>query len=181
MPTTKTLNFPEDVQNALRQAVIKQSGNEWTLDLVGQMDRSLYGKIKKAIESMGGKWNRSRKTHIFFDNPVEHVKRIVEDGSLKIANYGHFPTPESIIKQMAEGLGWLSPQAIYLEPSAGDGDIACYLHQHLEVPRKNITCVEVHHDRADRLKQLGFETHQADFYIWETNEVFDWILMNPPL
>jgi hypothetical protein len=42
-----------------------------------QLERKLYEKINKCIESIGGKWNKSKKGHVFDNDPTDMLDNIL--------------------------------------------------------------------------------------------------------
>ena len=168
---TKTLKFDDDVLGVLR-------GMEWnedgTLGIItgGQLERPLYVSTNKALESMGGKWNRKAGGHIFKVDPRPSVEGLLESGVLEVERDGFFETPASVVDRMLE-LAW--PNGRILEPSAGLGAIA----DRLPVSRDTITCIEKNQARADELIKKGYSTFCDDF-LQRTGLVADTIYMNPP-
>lgn len=58
-------NVTSEVYDALRSAVIRKD----ELVIPRQLDRRLYARVKDVIEANGGRWDRSRKAHVFASNP----------------------------------------------------------------------------------------------------------------
>jgi len=169
---TKTLKFDDDVLAVLK--AMKWSDNG-TLGVItgGQLDRKLYVKLNKALQAMGGKWNRKAGGHIFKSDPRKLVDGLLDNGELVVARDGFFETPASIVSRMKE---LVSPYGLILEPSAGLGAIA----DNLDVPQDKILCVEQNQERATALMQKGYETFCLDFLKFTTSHWFDTIFMNPP-
>ena len=114
-------------------------------------------------------------------------------------NMGWFPTPQKVVKDIISRSEIVyAPNFIpngnetvrVLEPSAGEGAIALGVIEAMNESRARpqITCVELHHDRAAWLKAAGFNdsnghrTVEADFLACTPDQLglFDFVLMNPP-
>jgi hypothetical protein len=175
MSLTKTLKFEQDVLDTLKEM-------EWTEDglsakLTGQLSRDLYVRTNKALEAMGGKWNRKAGAHLFSVDPRLEVEGLIESGSLEIEKDGFFETPEAVIDEMVKHVPLIV--GTYLEPSAGTGAIVKYLTKH-DIPADQIIAVEKNIQRCDILYQLGCWVKPGDFLQLEENTKFDRIYMNPP-
>lgn len=171
---TKTLKFDGDVLATLRAM---QWGDGGTIGkIVTQLDRKLYDKTNKALEAMGGKWNRGKGGHVFTSDPRPKVEGLLESGTLSVVRDGFFETPEAVITRMFE---LAFPFGRVLEPSAGRGAIADQLRS--IVPLENITCVERNVERAEFLKNKGYKVVCTDFSTFGCPmDGFDSIFMNPP-
>ena len=71
-----------------------------------QLDRELYMQVNKALEAMGGKWNRTGKCHIFDESvDVEDIfNQVIETGEA-IAIFKEiqfFETPDEVIDTMLD-------------------------------------------------------------------------------
>jgi len=172
---TKTLRFDPDTLATLRAMDWSADGTQGKIN--GQLDRALYAKVNKALEAMGGAWNRKAGAHIFASDPRPQVEGLLESGTLKVDRDGFFETPLAVIDRM---LALASPVGEVLEPSAGMGAIAERLAQLID--KENITCVEINPERAAALSSKGFRTVQEDFMdCWgELPGIFDRVFMNPP-
>lgn len=106
---------------------------------IPEVNRDLYMKMKAAIEGLGGKWNRKRKTHVFhqpprtllsedFSEPIngnvsfEAINKTVQAGGKIAAVPNLFPTPPAVADIMVE-LAKISKDDVVLEPSAGTGNL----------------------------------------------------------
>jgi predicted RNA methylase len=143
-----------------------------------QLDRAQYVKLNDVLSSLGGKWSRKDKAHVFAQPASElraELAKIVDKGSVALdADYGWFPTPQALAQRLVRELGPLEGRAL-LEPSAGEGSLAVAARE----AGAQVTCIELHKGRAQSLAKLGFEVHQADFLTVEPRP-FDVVLMNPP-
>ena len=100
----------------------------------------------------------------------------------------YYPTPESLLQVMIEGLDWEGIEYI-LEPSAGSGNIAEYVQEakrrwsyggYLRKEQVDIDCIEIEADLRAILKDKGLRVVHDDFLTYQTYKHYDLILMNPP-
>jgi predicted RNA methylase len=145
----------------------------------GQLDRKEYLAVNAVLESMGGKWNRKEKGHVFTSNPVGKFESVLLTGEIdKPEDFGFFPTPAPLARRVVE-LARIDARHSVLEPSAGDGALAD------EVRRvcpgvALLDCVELLPDNCAILSSKGYHTEQADFLSWSSPTLFDRVVMNPP-
>lgn len=155
------------------------SGNE--LRLTGQLDRKAYTEVNAVIEAVGGKWNKKAKAHLFDIDAADAVDQIITTGEVLLKKtvqqeYGYFPTPIAIVKQMIERAG-IKPGMTVLEPEAGQGAIVLPM---VEAGAK-VHCIEVLSENAHQLRQkTGIEALIADFLAVKPFESYDAVVMNPP-
>lgn len=172
---TKKLNFDNDVLEVLKSAQWSDDGLQCVL--VGQLERKLYERTNKALDAMGGKWNRSAKAHVFQADPREQVQGLLQSGTLVVERDGFFETPTAVVERML-ALANLQKGSIVLEPSAGMGAIA----KHIEQAGANVFCVEKNEQRARALAEEGYAMKHGDFLEVRPDSLspFDAVLMNPP-
>lgn len=142
----------------------------------GQLDRKQYLNVNKVLETMGGKWNKKVKAHVYAEDPTEKLETILLTGEIKFPeNYGYFPTPEPVAKRLIE-LAGIMPHHSVLEPSAGQGAILKYIPACAK-----LDCVELLDDNVMALQKAGYNPIQADF-LTVTNLLtrYDRIIANPP-
>lgn len=141
------------------------------------LDRKTYMAVNDVLTSLGGKWDRKTKSHVFPENPTDVFEECLTEGeysSTKEQNkiYQFFKTPQKIVEKMIEHLD-LKNEHDVLEPSAGDGAIAEF------IPDKNkLVCIELNPERAKILKDKGFNVIEQDFL--QHDKLYDRIIMNPP-
>lgn len=179
---TKTLKFDSDVLAVLRAM-------EWSEDgrlgkITSQLDRKLYEKVNKALDAMGGKWNRGKGSHVFSSDPRVQVEGLLSTGALSVERDGFFETPPAVVDKL---LGAVFIRGALLEPSAGRGAIADRILPH---QADRIVCIEKNSQRVDVLAQKGYTVMRADFlnvtpdsligHGLAPESLFDTILMNPP-
>jgi hypothetical protein len=190
---TKTLKFDNDVLDVLKAM-------QWSADglqgvLVGQLDRKLYERTNKALEVMGGKWNRSAKAHVFQADPRPQVEGLLTNGALTVERDGFFETPPAVVKQMLELVPLPEYSVIILEPSAGMGAILQTLITSEYAERYSFVAIEKNKQRADHLKEayqypmpnvevfrMDFLAYELPHYTDDNKRMFEFqrIYMNPP-
>lgn len=98
-------------------------------------------------------------------------------------NEEFYPTPESLLNKIFEGVDWKQVDTI-LEPSAGKGDIIEFIQNSEEAHRYHhnfeIDCIEKDPNLQAVLKQKGFRLVHDDFFTFHTWKQYDLIVMNPP-
>lgn len=174
---TKTLKFDAEVLDVLKAM---QWEDEGRLGIItgGQLERGLYQRVNKALDAMGGSWNRGRKGHVFPLDPRPQVEGLLESGALVVERDGFFETPDAVIETMLS-LVTLEDDMRVLEPSAGLGKIAGHLVVIVGVD--NLVCVEKNEQRAAYLfEQRGYTTYCKDFLEYKPTKLFDRVYMNPP-
>jgi hypothetical protein len=139
-----------------------------------QLDRELYVKVNKALEALGGKWNRATKGHLFDTDPRLKLDDLLDTGSVTVEKDGFFETPLHVVLQM---LSLVKPNGNILEPSAGLGAIV----DNIRVSKDRITCVEKNEYRAKVLSDKGYCVYCCNFLDFQSSITkFDTIYMNPP-
>lgn len=156
----------------------KIEGNKFYLQ--GQLDRKQYLSINEVLETIGLKWNRKEKAHIFdWEYLEDAIQEIIESGECEtlketIKKFQFYPTPPEVsecLVDLAEIRVWHS----ILEPSAWDGAIL----QALPTGCKNVTAIELDEKRYDTLKKYASKVECTDFLQWN-DEKYQRIVMNPP-
>jgi SAM-dependent methyltransferase len=143
------------------------------------LPRKLYEEVNAVLEALGGKWSRKLRCHVFDYDVTEALAATIELCKVPDKNpTDYFPTPEPVVLRMLELVGELEADAWVLEPSAGTGNIVRLLPASV-----NIDAVELLPKLATKLDELGNErlnVHRADFFDWEADRQYDYVLMNPP-
>lgn len=168
----KTLEFGNDVLDIISAMEWRDDGRLGILTC-GQLDRQLYIRVNKALEALGGKWNRKRGGHVFPIGPRPQLDDFVRNGMLTIERDGFFETPIEIVERMIELANLVGR---ILEPSAGLGAIA----DNLPVPKSQILCIEKNEQRTEVLRDKGYDVLCGDFLEQYMPDEFDTIIMNPP-
>lgn len=155
----------------------------------GKLERPVYVEVNAALESLGGKWNKKQKGHLFAD-PADLTERLE---ALVLAGHfvnpqdmkkllGWFATPKAVVERVHElaGLDQLQPGARLLEPSAGEGALL----EGLDGIGLATVAVELDLGRIETLRKALSCTKviAGDFLCFSTNELggrFDRIIANP--
>ncbi|MFC4636965.1 ParB N-terminal domain-containing protein [Deinococcus hohokamensis] len=163
-----------DVQAALRAATISEDG--LTLTLAGQLDRPTYQATAKAIEALGGKWNRKAKAHLFQSDARGILNGVLDGAPLPKKNpLAFFATPAHLVEQLMDLLPNVDGVRA-LEPSAGDGAIA----QTLRDAGALVDVLELDDGRHARLIAAGYQPVGRDFLAYIPAAPYPVIVMNPP-
>ena len=144
-----------------------------TLKITEQLDRKAYAQLNKVLTAIGGKWNASKKAHIFKEDVSEMIENIINTGEYSCIkkDFQFFPTPIELAKKVVE-LAEVRPDDNCLEPSAGVGNIAQFM--------PNCDVIELHEDNHKALKEKGFNIVHDDFLTFNPQKKYDVIVMNPP-
>ncbi len=142
-----------------------------------QLERKLYEKVNRILECLGGKWNRSKRGHVFANNPAEMIEEAILTGEVTDAKkeFQFFETPKNIVATMIE-LANLQPEDKVLEPSAGRGAILDEIVKFTPF----VNAVELNPDNYKVLISKYSEVLLGDFLGFESNGVYDKVIMNPP-
>jgi hypothetical protein len=180
-----TYELTPEVKDILSRATA--SGDTLDLAPVGQLDRKTYEAVNKALEMLGGKWNRGRRVHVF-PKPVEQVlAEVLDKGEVFDSKkaFQVFETPQGLAEQMA-GVDWLDMRSglSLLEPSAGRGRLVKAGLAWMGNFQDRLTAVEIQPELvADLRKNFpGIHVVESDFLEYSSVPLhgFDRILMNPP-
>jgi phospholipid N-methyltransferase len=135
--------------------------------------------VNKCLESLGGKWNRKTKGHIFDSDPSDGLDNMLLTGDMTDwkKEFQFFPTPPTLCERICD-LAELDGAKSVLEPSCGKGNIADEIYKR----NTNLTCVEINTDMAKYLsgKPYSDDVEYIDFLEWGKGREFDRIVMNPP-
>lgn len=168
------MRLSDEVIDVLSRSTIE--GNALTLP-DGQLDRSLYLKVDKALKALGGKWNRKQRAHLFESSPGDAIADALENGTItdEKQELQFFETPYAIAHKLM-AMADLKAGMTVLEPSAGKGAIA----RHLAAGGWRPVCVEKHKPFVDHLEENGHAVEYGDFLQWVPDQEFDRVIMNPP-
>lgn len=172
------------MERALADASI--DGNK--VVLTEQLARKDYLRVNEILETLGGKWSRKDKAHVFPEEGESLrglIEAVISTGEVKTAReqqkaLGWFPTPPEVADRLVAKFADIQPHHSVLEPSAGEGAIVGALVAH---GAANVTTVEIDPGRHKLLrKRFPEATHIfGDFLHWKPkNKRFDRIVMNPP-
>lgn len=172
----KVVHISDEIKVLLQNLRIE--GNTVFIDQ--QLDRETYVALNKALEALGGKWNRSARGHIFSGNPSEKIAEAMDAGEAVDVKktYEFFETPVGVGINM---LGMLSiePHMKVLEPSAGHGMLADIVRT--ACPDCTIHVIEIDPENRTVLKDKGYKLVGKDFMKYRKKKpLYDRIAMNPP-
>jgi hypothetical protein len=181
MSLTKDVRFDDTTIAILRnQLVWSPDGLSVTMP---QLDRKNYDKVAKALEILGGKWNRKAKATLFDVDPRPQINGLVTRGALTVHKDGFFRTPRLVTQRMMSYMSLGTEDYTWLEPEAGDGAIIDALIKE-GYPAKQIYAIEKEPRRCQIIRESYPGVHIAcgDFLKFR-NSVgirFTRIIMNPP-
>ena len=128
MAASPTFKISDAVRDVLARSTITATSVKLPDE---QLERKLYEAVNKALEGAGGKWNRSKKVHVFERDPRELLGLAVETGKATNVRTAlqAFYTPDALAQRVVAAANiamvWRSGQAIrVLEPSIGEGALA---------------------------------------------------------
>lgn len=164
-------------------AILAQAKVEWNkLFLQWQLDRKQYLSINEVLETIGAKWNKKEKAHIFdWEMLEEAIMDIIESWeciTLKetIKKFQFYPTPPELAMYLVE-LADIEYGDLVLEPSAGDGSILKAIWNRNGICK--VTAIEINESHRSKCEPLCDELYIQNFltfiYPW-----WDKIIMNPP-
>ena len=125
-----------------------------------QLDRKTYETVNKCLDSIGGKWNRKAKGHIFDSDPTEAMENLLLTGETEDVKkkFQFFPTPRAVAELVCD-MAELSDARSILEPSCGKGDLADVIYER----NKNLVCNELNRDMKKYLDEKPYTCFYADF------------------
>jgi len=173
----KTARLSEAVLAILSTASIEGDCVKMTC---GQLDRKLYQDVNKALEALGGKWNRKAQGHVFASDPSKKIDNAILTGEVTPpSKNGYFPTPKAIVLKLIE-LADIQKGHLVLEPSAGRGNISTELHHRGAVV---YACELLPENRkallAEDMPPINLHA-EPDFLKVSWPTWFDRVVMNPP-
>lgn len=183
---TKTIRLSPDVLHLIR------ANTEWfehqgrVAARIGvQLKRKTYIDVSRALEALGGKWNKKAQAHLFEDDPRPQVVEMLQSGVVMVEKDGFFRTPPPVALRM---LGLFSRPVTrnynpdnewVLEPSAGDGAIADVLVEE-GVPHGRIHVFEKNEKRRAILDRKKFCVVGHDCLLYRPQTKYNFVVMNPP-
>jgi predicted RNA methylase len=162
-------------------------GSEWDANVLRlpptQLERKLYLAVHDALLSLGGKWDRKAKGHVFAEAAHDALESLIESGEYVSAAdtkqlLGQFETPDRLADEVATACRIETSHQV-LEPSAGSGRLVKAAGNFgpssitaIEIDKRFISALEEHYDTND--------VEHADFLSVKPYAVFHRVLMNPP-
>lgn len=167
------MKIKDEVLEILNQCEIKEN----LLFLPNMhLDRKIYVEVNKVLESIGGKWNRKEKGHVFNKDVSSLLEDVILTGEYTDAKkeYNFFPTPREIVERLVS-LAEIQPGDLLLEPSAGQGAIADLF------PKENKkVLIELNQNNVEVLVSKGYENVLFMDFLETDHLGADKIIMNPP-
>jgi hypothetical protein len=169
------MKISDDVLKVLQSSRVDEDNNILFLPDI-QLDRNLYVAVNKCLESIGGKWNRKEKGHIFDRNPSDYLDEMINTGEWvdQKKEYQYFPTPKNIGEKLIQ-FADIQDSDILLEPSAGRGAIF-----NLFPSNNTKVAIELMHENCEDLKKQGHNNILEMDFLNYAEQGFDKIIMNPP-
>lgn len=145
-----------------------------------QLERSLYLEVSKALELIGGKWNRKAQGFIFPQDPTQLLDQIANGEKINLKKeYQFFPTPSNLSEKLVD-LAKINELDLVLEPSAGQGAIVKAI-QRKTWRNRTVYGYELMDVNRTFLEQIGgFVLLGNDFLRECKNMLFNKIIANPP-
>lgn len=179
----RDIRIADDVRAVIDRSVVE--GNLLRLP-PEQLDRKLCVDVNKALEALGGKWNRSKKAHVFESDPRAAIEEAIEEGKVAHPNqHDFFPTSREVAEIACRRLNAERHHRI-LEPSVGEGHLLEPLIDWLGKPSVgDLVVYERDPRRFAGLHKRGIGPEflvAADFLgaAPPAAKLFDRVLMNPP-
>lgn len=121
--------------------------------------------------SIGGKWDRKEKAHLFNKSIEDVLDEILLTGEYTDSKkeYQFFETPDELAKEIVFIANIKEGESV-LEPSAGKGRIAKLI--------KGCDCIELNDENYSHLLNNGFNVVGRDFLT--SKKKYDVIVANPP-
>ena len=148
----------------------------------GQLDRKLYESVNAVLANAGGKWNRTKKGHVFSSDPMTKLGIALATGKSidEQQVFQSFYTPAPLANRMAI-LASVTGHVV-LEPSAGMGALADAC---MAQGARKVQCVDINPSCIPVLKGKGYEVHERDFLFGNIpgtlfKPCWTLIVMNPP-
>jgi hypothetical protein len=174
------------IRNILATATIADK----KLTIPGQLDRTDYINVNKALEALGGKWSRRDRAHVFTSDPSAALVAFINGGDAPqpartVEGYVATPGPiADLICTRYAKLAGLAAMDCVLEPSAGDGALVRAV---LRVrPNLRIDAVEPNKDRAALIGHgvnAAVEVDTFENYALRCASIgarYQAVVMNPP-
>lgn len=145
-----------------------------------QLERKLYQDVAKALELIGGKWNRKFAGFVFQQDPAELLNEIAtgEKRNLK-KEFQFFATPDSIADYLVQ-LAELKNNDVILEPSCGQGAIIKAINKVCDSLPYCYELMDVNRLMLNK-SNLKFNLIGSDFFEGNSDEeAYTKIIANPP-
>lgn len=175
----KTIKLDEEVLAEFSALQVDRN----TVRIERQLDRGLYQKVNKALEALGGKWNRGARAHVFEGDAADRIESAILHGEVVDAKktFEFFETPPALVDQMID-YAEIEDGHRVLEPSAGRGAILD------GICRAHLAGALIHVVELDPVNREVLSERQDcqlvgdDFLKFEAPAglLYDRVVMNPP-
>ena len=149
-----------------------------------QLERPLYMEVNKALQGIGGKWNRKEKGFLFPTDPAVLLGRVQGGEKINLKkDFQYFATPDEMADDVVEmadlpSLAVLRDDFTILEPSAGQGAIVNAIHR--RIPGHVIYVAELMEQNRLILSEMrDIYMLGEDFLTIKPLHLFDRIIANP--
>lgn len=157
-----------------------------------QLERSLYMEVNKALQGIGGKWNRKEAGFVFPSDPAVLLGRVQDGEKINLKkDFQFFETPPELADKLVE-LAALDGPGKYLEgwgydrilePSAGRGAIIKAIRR-FHSCETVVHAVELMGTNSEILKQMNNVRLHREFNFLDIStdkdHQFERIIANPP-
>lgn len=181
------MKIKENILNILANCTIE--GNTLLLP-PEQLDRATYINVNKCLDSIGGKWNKKAKGHIFDYDPTEAFENLVMTGETEDMKktFQFFPTPKNLAEKVCKIVDVKhidTSKGNIFEPSCGKGDLADVIYEQLQPWQQEqgvFICNELNADMKKYLAEKPYTVMYDDFLNYKPDQIkpFSAIVMNPP-
>lgn len=150
-------------------------GNRIVLPKTIRFNRETYTTVKDLMKKAEGKY---RKNGFDFEDDVDTEDVLCRLRRGEVINtkkeLQQFYTPRDLSERVQDIAGDIEPGSMILEPSAGRAAL-------LEgLPKGNIHCCELDKRNRQYLTDQGYTLVGEDFMKYDTDQLYDVILANPP-
>lgn len=148
-----------------------------------QLDRQMYLNVNKALDAIGGKWDRREKAHLF-PHPidVEFSQMLLTGVMPKRNELSFFATPLGVGSSLVEMVADVAPgwaDGVVSEPSAGVGHLVKVIIG-AGVDAERIDAMEIDAFRWGLLTEVLPHARQGDFLAYKPAQRYSAVICNPP-
>jgi phospholipid N-methyltransferase len=140
-----------------------------------KLDRKEYLEVAKALELIGGKWDRKNSGFIFDFDPTSLLHKVQDGESINLKKeYQFYETPEDLADRLVSLVNIKTEDKV-LEPSAGRGAIIKAINKKYTNPVSYYELMDINRTFLDKIEA----NYLGDDFMTCTEE-FDCIIANPP-
>lgn len=164
--------------STLQQLLAEATIEGLVVKLPRQLEREQYSIVSRALNKIGGRWNRGKQGFLFSEDPAAKVHAVINSGKVvKDDDFGFFKTQEPLGREVIAEAE-IEPGMKVCDPSAGDGALARLAAEIVGI--QNVDTFELQPCNVAILRDLGFSPVQGDFLDVAPEPRYDRIIMNPP-